>query len=64
MRIEYGCDLVGYGACYVEYRDAFRISLPNGAPGIMAPGEPMSFDVEIEEIGDTYVPDSGTLHFR
>lgn len=64
MRIEYGCDLVGYGACYVEYRDPFQISLPNGAPTVMEPGEAVSFHVEIEEIGDTYVPDSGTLHYR
>jgi C1A family cysteine protease len=64
MRIEYGCDLVGYGASYVDYRDPLRISLPDGAPGIVPAGEPTSFAVRIEEIGDTYVPDSGTLYYR
>jgi len=64
MRIEYGVDFVGYGAAYVDYRDPLLVSLPDGPPQIVPPDEATTFTVRIEEIADTYVGDSGMLHYR
>jgi hypothetical protein len=64
MRIAYGCNAVGYGASWVDYRDPIRISLPDGAPDVLMPGLPETFTVRIEELADTYVPGSGKLHYR
>jgi C1A family cysteine protease/type 1 fimbria pilin len=66
MRIEYGVCDVGYGACFVDYPGSaiLRVTLPNGAPDVMPPGQPVPIDVQIEEISDTYVAGSGTLHYR
>jgi C1A family cysteine protease len=41
-----------------------RFSFPNGLPEIIPPGEATTIIVKIEEIADTYVPNSGLLHFR
>jgi C1A family cysteine protease len=64
MRIAYGCNAVGYGASWVDYRDPIRLSLPDGAPDVLMPGLPATFTVRIEELADTYVPGSGKLHYR
>ena len=66
MRIEYGVCEIGYGASLVEYTSTgvIRLSLPNGAPDVIPPGQSVTIDVEIEELSDTYVAGSGTLHYR
>jgi putative hemolysin len=64
MRIAYGCNAVGYGASWVDYREPIRLSLPNGAPDTFEPGVPVEITVRIEEPADTYVPGSGKLHYR
>jgi putative hemolysin len=64
MRIAYGCNAVGYGASWVDYRDPIRISAPEGVPDVLMPGVPATVTVRIEELADTYVPGSGKLHYR
>ncbi len=66
MLIEYGVCEVGYSACYVDYGGTagINITLPNGAPDALTPGEATDIDVMIEAVNDTYVSGSGTLHYR
>lgn len=42
----------------------FRISYPNGLPMIAEPGTEITLTVKLEEIGDTYIPESGYVHYR
>jgi len=41
-----------------------RISLPEGVPGVIAPGEATTIALDIEAGADTYLPGSGLLHYR
>ena len=45
-------------------RNPIHISLPDGIPDAISPGVTTKISVEIKEITDTYVPDSGTFYYR
>jgi C1A family cysteine protease len=66
MYIEYGVCEIGYAAAFVDYPGSaiIRITLPNGTPEIIPPNQAVNIDVQIEEVSDTYVAGSGTLHYR
>ena len=44
--------------------NALIIDLPNGVPEYILPAEPTDISVQIEDASETYVPDSGLLHYR
>jgi hypothetical protein len=45
-------------------RNPIHINLPNGIPDAISPGQSTKISVEIKEITDIYIPDSGTFYYR
>lgn len=66
MRIPYGCNLVGYSSCWVDYPGLTQLvfSYPDGLPEVLSPGEPTPLTVQIDDVYDEYVPGSGMLYYR
>ena len=48
----------------IDLPGALGITLPSGAPTVIPPETPTSFDVQIVELGENLVPGSPTLHYR
>ncbi len=64
MRIEYGCNSVGYGACYVNYPGlTLAFDYPNGRPDMLAPGEATTFQVQVSADMGTPIPGTGELYY-
>jgi len=42
---------------------ALTISLPDGTPEFLAPGQPTAITIQISPGAESYVPESGTLHY-
>ncbi|MEA3297517.1 MAG: lectin like domain-containing protein [candidate division Zixibacteria bacterium] len=51
-------------ALCTEVPPPLNINFPNGLPDIIAPGEETAFNVEIIDGLESYMPGSGTLHYR
>ncbi len=51
-------------ALCTEELPPLNIDFPNGLPEIIAPGVETTFDVEIEDALESYLPGSGMLHYR
>lgn len=64
MRIAYGANAVGWRANWVDYRTPIQISYPYGLPGVVEAGEPTDIIVSVDEHTDSYVPSTGTMHYR
>jgi len=47
----------------VEYQ-ALDISFPEGLPDYLEPGRAADIAIEITDVAETYVPDSGLMHYR
>ncbi|MDH4156728.1 MAG: thrombospondin type 3 repeat-containing protein [candidate division Zixibacteria bacterium] len=66
MRMEYGCSLIGYGASFVSYAGAVRLTFdyPAGIPSSVTPGQAKLFEVVVSgKNGGTPVSGSGQLHY-
>jgi len=66
MRIEYGVSQIGYAACYVNYSGTPRIQInfPNGIPESISPNYSTNISIEIEQINDLYVNETGKIYYR
>ena len=64
MRIAYGRNAVGWIANWVDYRDPIQIALPEGTPGVVEPGEPVTVSVRIDRHTDSYINGTGSMHYR
>ncbi len=66
MRIPYGCNMVGYNSCWVDYPGLPQLTFshPNGLPDALLPEQSNTLTVQIDNAYDEYVPGSGLLHYR
>jgi hypothetical protein len=73
MTSENGATHVAFAATFNNEEDVYymrithfpvRISLPNGPPALLPPDEPVAITVQIENGGETYVPDTGMVYYR
>jgi len=66
MRIPYGCNRIGYAACFVVYKGAARLSFdyPDGLPWTTYPGVQNSFTVSVSGVyGGVPLPGTGRLYY-
>ncbi|MBN1426663.1 hypothetical protein JXA88_19120 [Candidatus Fermentibacteria bacterium] len=64
MRIQYGCNSVGYAACYVNY-PGLRVGFeyPEGRPDMLTPGQATTFPVIVSPSTGVPVPGTGQMHY-